>query len=61
VRYGLTKNVNTFKPVRVAFHEYVSLWHDLRHTRSWRTRAGLLFHGPGWRPEGEDVSEPVRG
>src|SRR4051812_38290531 len=38
VRYGLTTNVGTFKPVRVAFHEYIALWHDLRHTRSWRTR-----------------------
>jgi sterol desaturase/sphingolipid hydroxylase (fatty acid hydroxylase superfamily) len=61
VRYGLTTNLATFRPLRVAFHEYSALWHDLRRVRSWRTRAGLLFHGPGWRPEGEEVSEPVRG
>jgi sterol desaturase/sphingolipid hydroxylase (fatty acid hydroxylase superfamily) len=61
VRYGLTTNLQTFRPLRVAFHEYSALWHDLRRVRSWRTRAGLLFHGPGWRPEGEEVSEPVRG
>jgi sterol desaturase/sphingolipid hydroxylase (fatty acid hydroxylase superfamily) len=61
VRYGLTTNVGTFRPLKVAFGEYAALWDDLRAVRSWRTRAGLLFHGPGWRPEGEEVSEPVRG
>ena len=29
VRYGLTKNIRTFSPVRAAFHEYVAMWHDL--------------------------------
>jgi hypothetical protein len=61
VRYGLTTNIGTFRPLKVAFGEYAALWDDLRSVRSWRTRAGLLFHGPGWRPEGEEVSEPVRG
>lgn len=50
VRYGLTKNIKTFNPVRVNFHEYAAIWHDLRQARSWRDRAGVLFRGPGWRP-----------
>ena len=53
VRYGLTTNVGSFNPVRVAFHEYVALWADLRATRSWGLRARLLWHGPGWRPQPE--------
>jgi len=61
VRYGLTKNIHTFKPVRVAFHEYIALWHDLRAVRDWRTRVVLVFKGPGWRPELEEVSEGIRG
>ncbi|MFL5826338.1 MAG: sterol desaturase family protein [Thermoleophilaceae bacterium] len=61
VRYGLTKNIHTFKPVRVAFHEYIALWHDMRHVRDWRTRLALMFRGPGWRPDDEEVSEGVRG
>jgi len=61
VRYGLTTNVGTFRPLKVAFGEYVALWHDLRCVRSWRTRAAMLFRGPGWRPDHEDVSEPVKG
>jgi sterol desaturase/sphingolipid hydroxylase (fatty acid hydroxylase superfamily) len=50
VVYGLTKNIGTFNPLRVATHEYVALWSDLRTTSSWRDRAGYLLHGPGWAP-----------
>jgi sterol desaturase/sphingolipid hydroxylase (fatty acid hydroxylase superfamily) len=60
VRYGLTTNIGTFRPLTVAFGEYTALWRDLRRVRSWRARWGLLFRGPGWRPEGEEISEPVR-
>jgi sterol desaturase/sphingolipid hydroxylase (fatty acid hydroxylase superfamily) len=50
VRYGLTTNIETFNPVRVAFHEYAALGRDLRATRSWRTRWNLLLRGPGYEP-----------
>jgi len=50
VRYGLTRNLTTFNPVRVAFHEYAALGRDLRATRSWRARWNLLMRGPGYEP-----------
>ncbi len=50
VVYGLTKNIKTYKPVRVAFHEYSSIWSDVRRAGSWRDRLGYLFKGPGWAP-----------
>jgi sterol desaturase/sphingolipid hydroxylase (fatty acid hydroxylase superfamily) len=62
VRYGLTKNVHTFNPARVAFHEYLALADDVRRARGWRTRAALALKGPGWRPvEQPDLSPPTRG
>ncbi|HWH92481.1 MAG TPA: hypothetical protein VNT03_01355 [Baekduia sp.] len=57
VTYGLTTDIDTYNPVRVAFHEYIDLWHDVRRARSWRTRAGLALHRPGWRPAGEPELE----
>ncbi len=51
VVYGLTKNIETFNPLKVATHEYVALWHDLRATSSWRERLGYVVHGPGWSPQ----------
>ena len=50
VVYGLTKNIGTYNPLKVATHEYVAIWHDLRTASSWRNRAGFLLHGPGWVP-----------
>jgi sterol desaturase/sphingolipid hydroxylase (fatty acid hydroxylase superfamily) len=62
VHYGLTTNIGTFAPLRVAFGEYASLWRDVRSAHGARTKLALAFRGPGWRPAGEDeVSEPVRG
>jgi len=50
VRYGLTKNINTYNPVRVATHEYGAIWHDVRRAARWRDRWGHLVRGPGWIP-----------
>jgi sterol desaturase/sphingolipid hydroxylase (fatty acid hydroxylase superfamily) len=57
VRYGLTRNIESFNPIDVAFHEYRAMWSDLRRARSWRDRAGILFHGPGWKPASEAEPE----
>jgi sterol desaturase/sphingolipid hydroxylase (fatty acid hydroxylase superfamily) len=48
--YGLTKNINTFNPIKVATHEYVAIIKDVKKARSWRERAGRVFRGPGWAP-----------
>ncbi|SFC45324.1 sterol desaturase family protein [Streptomyces aidingensis] len=49
--YGLTKNISTYNPLRVATHEYAAIARDLRSARSWRERTGFLLRGPGWLPE----------
>jgi len=50
VRYGLTKNIETYNLVRVAFHEYGAIADDLRGARGWRARLGYLLGPPGWAP-----------
>ncbi|MEW2425290.1 sterol desaturase family protein [Streptomyces nigra] len=51
VVYGLTKNIGTYNPLRVAFHEYTATWHDIRTATRWRDRAGYAFGPPGWAPQ----------
>jgi sterol desaturase/sphingolipid hydroxylase (fatty acid hydroxylase superfamily) len=51
VRYGLTKNIETFRPTEVAFHEYKAIARDVRGAPGWRERAGYMLRGPGWAPE----------
>lgn len=50
VRYGLTNNIETFNPVRVAWHEFAAIGRDVRAATSWRDRLGYMFKGPGWEP-----------
>lgn len=52
VRYGLTKNIQTHNPARVAFGEFGALWRDVRAARGWRDRIGYVVNGPGWAPAG---------
>jgi sterol desaturase/sphingolipid hydroxylase (fatty acid hydroxylase superfamily) len=54
--YGLTTNIATHNPLRVAFHEYVAIARDIRAAASWRHRAGHLLRSPGWRPDPADGS-----
>jgi sterol desaturase/sphingolipid hydroxylase (fatty acid hydroxylase superfamily) len=50
VRYGLTKNIDTFNPVRVAYHEFAAIVRDVRGATRWRDRIGYIVRGPGWTP-----------
>ncbi|MGI5488855.1 sterol desaturase family protein [Microtetraspora malaysiensis] len=51
VRYGLTTNIDTFNPVRVATHEFAAIWRDVRTARTWKGRWGYIAKGPGWHPD----------
>ncbi len=48
VVYGLTKNINTFNPARIAGHEYAEMFRDIARSGTWRDRLGYVVRGPGW-------------
>ena len=48
VVYGLTKNINTFNPLRIATHEWRDLIDDVARSGSWADRWSYLLRGPGW-------------
>jgi sterol desaturase/sphingolipid hydroxylase (fatty acid hydroxylase superfamily) len=48
VVYGLTKNIHTFHPVRIATHEHVAMLRAVGRSGSWRQRLGHVLRGPGW-------------
>ncbi len=52
VQYGLTHDINTFNPLRIAVHEWQALARDLRRARSLRHALGYVFAAPGWGPDG---------
>ena len=56
VDYGLTKNIHTYHPATIAFHEWQALWRDARRMTTWRERLGCLLQPPGWSPDGRTLT-----
>lgn len=50
--YGLTTNIQTHNPVRIAFHEWMAIGQDLRKAGSIGQALGYLFGPPGWSHDG---------
>jgi sterol desaturase/sphingolipid hydroxylase (fatty acid hydroxylase superfamily) len=59
VDYGLTKNIHTYNPFRIAFHEWRAMLRDSWHAKTWRGRFGYLLRPPGWREDGTGKTAPV--
>jgi sterol desaturase/sphingolipid hydroxylase (fatty acid hydroxylase superfamily) len=66
VKYGLTKNIETYNPLRIATHEYVDIARDVAESTTWRDRLSFVLRGPGWaysrhpeRPGGEAPPAPT--
>lgn len=55
--FGLTKNIGTYNPLRVATHEYAAIARDVAAAGTWRARFGHVLRGPGWQPS--PASAPV--
>ncbi|QXC63520.1 sterol desaturase family protein [Aquihabitans sp. G128] len=51
VVYGLTRNIHTFNPVRIATHELADILGDVEGASTWRERLSFTFRGPGWAYE----------
>ena len=48
VVYGLTKNIDTYDPLRIATHEHVDMIRDVADSENWGERLSYVLRGPGW-------------
>ena len=55
-RYGIVRQLGTFNPLKVAFHEWLGILRDLVRARGLRELAGYLFGPPGWSPDGSRLT-----
>jgi sterol desaturase/sphingolipid hydroxylase (fatty acid hydroxylase superfamily) len=61
IRYGLVQPLESYNPLKIAFHQFVPLFRDLATARSFREVIGYLFGPPGWRPNGDgETTEDMR-
>lgn len=60
-RYGIVRNLGTFNPLKVAFHEWWGIFKDVLQAKSMGERLGYMFMPPGWSPDGSrDTSEKIK-
>jgi sterol desaturase/sphingolipid hydroxylase (fatty acid hydroxylase superfamily) len=52
IRYGIITQLGTFNPFRVAFHEWIGIFRDVKSAKSLREVWGYVFGPPGWSPDG---------
>ncbi|MEY2444340.1 MAG: hypothetical protein QOE00_920, partial [Ilumatobacteraceae bacterium] len=50
VKYGLTKNIDTNNPLRIAYHEMADIARDVRNASGLRSKWHHVFGRPGWTP-----------
>lgn len=51
VRYGLTKNIRSYNPVWIAFHEMVAIARDVSRAPTLRARLHRIFGNPASQPQ----------
>jgi len=56
VDYGLTKNIHTFNPGRIAFHEFASIGRDMLSAKSLGDALRYMLLPPGWSPDGSSLT-----
>ena len=59
VVYGLTTNIDTYNPVKVAFGEYANLFRDMLRADRWQDKFRYLLLAPGWSHDGADKRAKV--
>lgn len=47
-RFGLTKNLNSFNPLRIAFQEWIAIARDVWLARGWKNKLRAVFGNPSW-------------
>jgi sterol desaturase/sphingolipid hydroxylase (fatty acid hydroxylase superfamily) len=56
VVYGLTKDIETFNPLRIAFHEIAAIGRSVARAPTLLARLGYLLAPPGWSHDGSSLT-----
>jgi len=47
-KYGITHNINTYNPFKVATHEWISIYQDIKWENSFINNVKYILKYPGW-------------
>jgi hypothetical protein len=57
--FGLTSNLQTYNPVKIAFHEWAGLWRDVRRPDLLRDQLMYIFGRPDWKHDRPNPMAPI--
>ncbi len=57
--FGITVNIHTFNPFKIAIHEYIAIWHDILRAPTFKDKLNYIFQAPGWSHDGPDLRAKV--
>lgn len=52
--YGITTNIHTYNPFKIASHEYIAVIKDVKRAPTFKDKLAYIFMPPGWSHDGED-------
>ncbi|MEX0645650.1 MAG: sterol desaturase family protein [Parvularculaceae bacterium] len=58
-RYGIVKNLGTFNPLVISFHEWIGIAKDVFAAKSVKEAFGYMFGPPGWSPDGSRMTSKL--
>jgi len=50
--YGLTTQIHSYNPIKIAFHEYVDLFRDVKKAPGLMNKIKYILMPPGWSHDG---------
>jgi sterol desaturase/sphingolipid hydroxylase (fatty acid hydroxylase superfamily) len=56
VEYGLTKDIHSFNPLVIGFHELGALGHDVARAPTLSAKLGYVLAPPGWSHDGSTLT-----
>jgi len=59
-RFGLTRNIDTYNPIRIAFHEWFEMFRDVWLAPGWRNKFLYVFGKPCWRHDASASTKLMR-
>ncbi len=58
-RYGIVKQIASFNPLVIAFHEWWGIFTDLVHAKSLKGALMYIFGPPGWSEDGSRLTSKM--
>jgi sterol desaturase/sphingolipid hydroxylase (fatty acid hydroxylase superfamily) len=58
-RYGIIRNLGSFNPIVISFHEWIAIARDVLGAKSLREAGFYLFGPPGWSPDGSRLTSKM--